>query len=367
MPPKDQADRSAGPNPADPGAVADPAARARVLTDAATAGDRRALARLLTAVENRTPLAESAMRVLYPLAGKAHIVGITGAPGAGKSTLVAALIAEARAAGRVVGVVAVDPSSPITGGALLGDRVRMQAYAADPDVFIRSMASRGHAGGLASTSAAAAAVMDACGFDLVLLETVGTGQSEVEVAAAADTTVVLEAPEMGDEVQAIKAGLLEVADIVVVNKGDRPGAQRTASQLRAMLVAVARVGTADKAHHGDDGGASTAHVGAPAERAARPRPKQPEVLITTATTGQGIPELLVALDRHRSVGRSDPGAVARLARAHAQVWAILSDRIRASLNEPDRLEATEAVLRQVADHELDPFAAVDRLLASLRD
>ena len=366
MPPTDQADRSAGPNPADPGAVADPAARARVLTDAATTGDRRALARLLTAVENRTPLAEAAMRVLYPLAGKAHIVGITGAPGAGKSTLVAALIAEARAAGRVVGVVAVDPSSPITGGALLGDRVRMQAYAADPDVFIRSMASRGHAGGLASTSAAAAAVMDACGFDLVLLETVGTGQSEVEVAAAADTTVVLEAPEMGDEVQAIKAGLLEVADIVVVNKGDRPGAQRTASQLRAMLVAVARVGAADKAHHSDDGGA-TAQVGAREERATRPRPKQPEVLITTATTGQGIPELLVALDRHRSVGRSDPGAVARLARAHAQVWAILSDRIRASLNEPDRLEATEAVLRQVADHELDPFAAVDRLLASLRD
>ena len=255
------------------------------------------------------------------------------------------MIAEARAAGRAVGVVAVDPSSPITGGALLGDRVRMQAYASDADVFIRSMASRGHAGGLASTSAAAAAVLDACGFDLVLLETVGTGQSEVEVAAAADTTVVLEAPEMGDEVQAIKAGLLEVADIVVVNKGDRPGAQRTASQLRAMLVAVARVGTADKAHHGDDGAASTAQVDARAERAARPRPKQPEVLITTATTGQGIPELLAALDRHRSVGRADPEAVARLARAHAQVWAILSDRIRASLNEADRLEATEVVLR----------------------
>ena len=137
-------------------------------------------------------------------------------------------------------VVAVDPSSPITGGALLGDRVRMQAYAGDRDVFIRSMASRGHAGGLASTSTAAAAVLDAAGFDLILIETVGTGQSEVEVAAAADTTVVLEAPEMGDEVQAIKAGLLEVADIVVVNKGDKPGAQRTAAQLRAMLVAVAR-------------------------------------------------------------------------------------------------------------------------------
>src|SRR6188474_3492791 len=179
------------------------------------------------------------MRRLYPKAGDAHIVGITGPPGAGKSTLVASLIAALREAGRTAAVVAVDPSSPITGGALLGDRVRMQSYASDDGVFIRSMASRGHAGGLAATSTAAASVFDAAGFDIVLLETVGTGQSEVEVAAAADTTVVLEAPEMGDEVQAIKAGLLEVADLVVVNKGDRPGAQRTASQLRAMLVAAA--------------------------------------------------------------------------------------------------------------------------------
>ena len=329
------------------------------------------------------------MRVLYPLAGKAHIVGVTGAPGAGKSTLVAALIAEVRAAGRVVGVVAVDPSSPITGGALLGDRVRMQAYASDPDVFIRSMASRGHAGGLASTSAAAAAVMDACGFDLVLLETVGTGQSEVEVAAAADTTVVLEAPEMGDEVQAIKAGLLEVADIVVVNKGDRPGAQRTASQLRAMLVAVGRVGTATEDHLGDYAGtmrpaagaarsAASAAAAEPARatpagsatspvRPTRPRPKQPEVLITTATTGQGIPELMAALDRHRGRERIASGSDRRLARAHAQVWAILSARIRATLDAPEHRYSTSAVLRRVADHELDPFAAVDQLLATLRE
>ena len=226
----------------------DPAARARELADAA-AGRGSTVARAAAHRggepdrRRRGGAADASTR--WP--GRAHLVGITGAPGAGKSTLVSALIAEVRARGRTVGVIAVDPSSPITGGALLGDRVRMQAYASDRDVFIRSMASRGHAGGLASTSAAAAAVLDACGFDLVLLETVGTGQSEVEVAAAADTTVVLEAPEMGDEVQAIKAGLLEVADIVVVNKGDRPGAQRTASQLRAMLVAVARVGAADAA------------------------------------------------------------------------------------------------------------------------
>ncbi len=352
------------------GPAPDPTTRAAELSNAALGGDRRALARLLTAVENRTSTAEAALRLLYPRAGRAHVVGITGAPGAGKSTLVAALIAEARTSGRAVGVVAVDPSSPITGGALLGDRVRMQSYASDGDVFIRSMASRGHAGGLAATSATAAAVMDACGFDLVLLETVGTGQSEVEVAAAADTTVVLEAPEMGDEVQAIKAGLLEVADIVVVNKGDRPGAQRTASQLRAMLVAVARVGTTDGAHHAapsaDADGADGPAARKPSS-AERPRPKQPEVLITTATTGAGIPELLAALDCHRIVARDGAAGDSRLARAEAQVWSILTDRIRAALESPERLDETSRVLRAVAEHDLDPFAAVDRLLGSLRE
>jgi len=325
------------------------------LVDAALAGDRRALARILTAVENRTPAAEAALRRLYPLAGKAHLVGITGPPGSGKSTLVSALIGTARAAGRAVAVIAVDPSSPITGGALLGDRVRMQAYAGDRDVFIRSMAARGHAGGLASTSTAAAAVLDAAGFDLVLLETVGTGQSEVEVAAAADTTVVLEAPEMGDEVQAIKAGLLEVADIVVVNKGDRPGAQRTASQLRAMLVAVGRVGVRST------GRARSAVPEAGAS--ARPRPKEPEVLVTTAATGAGVSELLAALDAHRARGRDVLDTTARLARAESQVWAILADRLRAELHEPASRATTEATIREVAAHRLDPFAAADRLLA----
>jgi LAO/AO transport system kinase len=319
------------------------------LVDAALTGDRRALARILTAVENRAPAAEIALRRMYPLAGRAHLVGITGPPGSGKSTLVSALIGAARAAGRPVAVVAVDPSSPITGGALLGDRVRMQQYATDRDVFIRSMAARGHAGGLASTSTAAAAVLDAAGFDLILLETVGTGQSEVEVAAAADTTVVLEAPEMGDEVQAIKAGLLEVADIVVVNKGDRPGAQRTASQLRAMLVATGRAGTRGGA--GAGGGAGD-----------RPRPKEPEVLLTTATTGDGIAELLASLDRHRARGHEASDTPARLARAEAQVWSILADRMRARLREPANRDATEATMRMVAAHELDPFAAADRLL-----
>ena len=328
------------------------------LVDSAIAGDRRALARVLTAVENRTPVAEAALRRLYPMAGKAHLVGITGPPGSGKSTLVAALIGAVRAAGRAIAVIAVDPSSPITGGALLGDRVRMQAYTSDRDVFIRSMAARGHAGGLASTSTAAAAVLDAVGFDLILLETVGTGQSEVEVAAAADTTVVLEAPEMGDEVQAIKAGLLEVADIVVVNKGDRPGAQRTASQLRAMLVAVGRVGGRSSGRGGLERPS--------AEHPLRPRPKEPEVLVTTATTGAGVPELLASLDAHRARGRAAADSPARLARAEAQVWAILADRLRADLRDPANRDVTEATIREVAAHELDPFAAADALLATVR-
>jgi LAO/AO transport system kinase len=321
---------------------------AATLADAALAGDRRALARLLTAVENRTPVAEAAMRRLYPLAGKAHLVGITGPPGSGKSTLVAALIGEVRKAGRSVAVIAVDPSSPITGGALLGDRVRMQAYAADSDVFIRSMAARGHAGGLASATGAAASVLDAAGFDLIFIETVGTGQSEVEVAAAADTTVVLEAPEMGDEVQAIKAGLLEVADLVVVNKGDRPGAQRTAAQLRAMLVAVPRVGRDGRGGVDD-----------------RPRPKQPEVLVTTASSGEGVEALLAALDRHRSASAEGPSTPARLARAEAQVWAILGDRLRGQLHHEGRSALTTQVMTAVAEHRLDPYSAADRLLRDI--
>lgn len=326
------------------------AARGEALCDAALHGDRRALAQLLTAVENRTQLAEAAMRRLYPMAGRAQLVGVTGPPGAGKSTLVAALIAELRRAGRPVAVVAVDPSSPITGGAVLGDRVRMQAYAGDPDVFIRSMASRGHAGGLSSATTAAAAVFDAIGFDVVLIETVGTGQSEVEVAAAADTTVVVEAPDMGDEIQAIKAGLLEVADIVVVNKGDRPAAHRTAGQLHAMLA---------------DGPRDA--------RTGRPAPKHPEVLVTTATTGEGVADLLTAIDRHRSTARSSVGDETRIQRAEAQVWAVLSDRLHERIRRIEGslqdgvVHSTTAgeLLRRVADHELDPYQAADCLLGMI--
>ena len=197
--------------------------------------------------------------------------------------------------------------------------------------------------GWPSTSTAAAAVLDAAGFDLILIETVGTGQSEVEVAAAADTTVVLEAPEMGDEVQAIKAGLLEVADIVVVNKGDKPGAQRTAAQLRAMLVATASRDV----------------------DVSRPRPKRPEVLVTTAATGDGVAALLAALDAHRAVARVGESSAARLARAEAQVFAIVAERVRARLDGPDQRAGTTAALEAVAEHRLDPYAAADQLLEEL--
>ena len=319
------------------------------LAEKAVDGDRRALARLLTEVESRTRDAEAALRMLYPRAGRSHLVGITGAPGSGKSTLVAALVGEARRSGRPVAVLAIDPSSPITGGAILGDRVRMQQHAGDRDVFIRSMAARGHSGGLATATVGAATVLDAVGFPLVFIETVGTGQSEVEVAAIADTTVVVQAPEMGDEVQAIKAGLLEVADIVVVNKGDRPGAQRAASQLRGMLT-----------------------VGAQHDRAMgdRPRPKRPEVLVVTAVTGAGVPELLSALDRRHAaaVGASDadPDArKARLARAEAQLAGILNERVRERLRDSSHLSETEAVLTAIASHELDPYAGADRLLDAI--
>jgi LAO/AO transport system kinase len=316
-----------------------PAPSGRQLAQEAQAGSRRALARLLTAVESRSPVAEQALRTLYPAAVGAHLVGVTGPPGSGKSTLVAALVGVAREASRSVAVLAIDPSSPITGGAILGDRIRMQGHAADRDVFIRSMASRGHLGGLAGTTAESAAVLAACGFELVFIETVGTGQSEVEVASIADTTVVVQAPEMGDEVQALKAGLLEVADLVVVNKSDRPGADRTAMQLRAMLT-----------------------LGEEVPSPGRPRPKHPAVLLASGLTAAGVPELLSALDRiHRSQADANGPHAARLARARAQVEGILADRVRGTLMSGGDRAGTEALMEQVAAHELDPYAAADRL------
>jgi len=291
-------------------------------------GERRPLARLLTRIENGDPSVRPALPELFAAGRGAHVVGITGPPGSGKSTLVNALITEWRKRGRRVGILAVDPSSPYTRGAILGDRIRMMEHAADRDVFMRSMASRGELGGVAATTWIAAAALDAAGYDPVLIETVGAGQSEVEIARLAETTVVVEVPEMGDEVQAIKAGLLEVADIIAVNKGDRPGADRAARQLRAML--------------------STA--GGRVER------KPPPVMVTTATTADGVVALADAIDAHRYQARTPVEAGERAAN---QVRRALAD-----------LAATRAMadatwdktIRAVADRALDPMTAAERLL-----
>jgi LAO/AO transport system kinase len=294
----------------------------------AVAGERLALARLLTAIENEAPGMRELLPELFAAGKGGHLVGITGPPGSGKSTLVNALIQEFRRRGRRVGVVAVDPSSPYTGGAIMGDRIRMMDHAADQDVFMRSMASRGELGGIATATWTAAAALDAAGYDPILLETVGAGQSEVEIARLAETTVVVEVPEMGDEVQAIKAGLLEVADLLVVNKGDRPGADLAARHLRAMLsTAGGRVGR-----------------------------KPPPILLTTATTGDGVPALADAIEAHRAVARSPDAATVR---ARNQVRRALGDlalgRARAS-------STWEATIESVASRQLDPITAAERLL-----
>ena len=292
------------------------------------AGERLPLARLLTAIENNEPGLRDLLPRLFAAGHGGHLVGITGPPGSGKSTLVNALTEEWRRRGKRVGIVAVDPSSPYTGGAIMGDRIRMMDHAADRGVFMRSMASRGELGGIASATWMAAAAMDAAGYDPILIETVGAGQSEVEIARLAETTVVVEVPEMGDEVQAIKAGLLEVADLLVVNKGDRPGADLAARHLRAMLsTAGGRVGR-----------------------------KPPPIMVTTATSGEGVAALADAIEAHRSASRTPEQATAR---ARNQVRRALADlALRRASGSP----SWDATLDSVAAHELDPISAAERLL-----
>lgn len=303
-------------------------AAARGEISALASGERRPLARLLTRIEGGDEGLRPMLPALFAAGRGAHLVGITGPPGSGKSTLVSALIAEWRRRGRRVGVLAVDPSSPYTRGAILGDRIRMMEHAADRDVFVRSMASRGELGGLAATTWIAAAALDAAAYDPVMIETVGAGQSEVEVARLADTTVVVEAPDMGDEVQAIKAGLLEVADVIAVNKGDRPGAERAARQLRAML--------------------STA--GGRVER------RPPKVLLTTATTGEGVPELTDAVEAHRATARRPELARERAGNQLRRALSSLATR-RAEAH-----PAWQETVAAVAERELDPFTAAEGLM-----
>lgn len=307
------------------------AERERALLAAFREGRRPALARLISIVENGQPEAEALLHALHPSLGRAHRVGITGPPGAGKSTLVAALAGAYRARGETVGVVAVDPTSPFTGGALLGDRIRMGEIATDPGVFIRSMATRGSLGGLALATKEVADVLDAFGFDRVLIETVGVGQSELDIAAAADTAVVVLVPESGDSIQAMKAGLMEIADLFVVNKADRPGAERLAREVETMLhLRAGRALRNAPGHHGVDlTEARRRQAGAEARDARDARGGEGEagggweipVLRTIAETGEGVPALVEALDRHRA-WLAASGDLSRRRRAR------LSERVR---------------------------------------
>jgi LAO/AO transport system kinase len=305
------------------------------LVDRLVAGERRALARVLTRVEDGSPeRLREVVGLLHRHTGRAKLVGITGSPGVGKSTLAGGLVTEWRARGRTVAVLAVDPTSPFSGGALLGDRVRMQDHVLDDGVFVRSMASRGHLGGLSWAAPQALAVLDAAGFDVVLVETVGVGQAEVEIASLADTTVVALAPGMGDAIQAAKAGILEIADLFCVNKADREGADRTVRELSEMQALG----------HGD--------WLAPIRK-------------TVAATGEGIAELADEIDRHRA-WLVDSGTLdrRRLERARRQVHDIALETVRRRFTAL-RGDLLDDLARQVARRELDPFPAADLLLRSL--
>jgi LAO/AO transport system kinase len=310
-------------------------ARAPSELDRALNGDVRALARLLSLVEDGSPRIREVIADLLPRTGQARIIGLTGAPGVGKSTMTSALVSAFRAAGHRVAVLAVDPTSPFTGGALLGDRIRMQEHATDEAVFIRSMASRGHLGGLAAATPQAIRVLDAAGFELIIIETVGVGQAEVAIASLADSVAVLLAPGLGDAIQTAKAGILEVADLFVVNKADKPDAQQVVRDLRNMLA----LGTVE------------------------PGGWKPPIITATATTGEGIAELVTALDAHWDwLCASGELKRRRHARAREEITALafaaLRDRVTDNVDE---------LAARVADGTLDPFQAAEEVLARGQD
>jgi LAO/AO transport system kinase len=316
------------------------------IVDRASGGDLRALARLVSLIENGSPQLRPIMRALAPRAGGARVIGLTGAPGVGKSTLTGALVKAYRGRGQRVGVIAVDPSSPFTGGALLGDRIRMQDHATDEGVFIRSMASRGHLGGLAAATPQALRVLDAAGFDLVLIETVGVGQAELEIASLADTTIVLVAPGMGDAIQAAKAGILEVADVFAVNKADRPQAQQTVRDLRNMIAL---------GHQPDD------EPGRPDRSGWKP-----PIVSTVATTGEGIGELADKIDAHWSwLTSSGERERRRLSRAREEVAAIAVGALRRQMRRLPEGTGLDELAGRVARGEMDPYAAADQLVGTL--
>jgi LAO/AO transport system kinase len=328
------------------------------LVEPLRSGDRRSLARLLTAVENEREGVQAALAALYPHTGHAWVIGLTGAPGTGKSSLVTELAKEYRAQGETVAILAVDPTSPFTGGAILGDRIRMRDLSGDKGIFIRSMATRGSLGGLSRTTRDAIRVLDAAGFDRVLVETVGAGQSEVDIVRAAYTTVVIEAPGLGDDVQAIKAGILEIADVLVVNKADRPGVDSTVRALKTMLE-LGHPASRDQmlTHHG-----KTMTVETPAS--ADQEMWLPPVIRTVATEGQGIQELVAAIEAHRQYLKQSDRMHA-LEQQHVEME--LVDRVRDELVKhlfsvlP--AETLREVVQKVQTRSLDPHTAVNQLLA----
>ncbi len=295
------------------------------------AGDPRAIARAISLIEDEVPSGAELIRRIFAHTGRAYLMGVTGPPGAGKSTLVDKMTAEIRKAGQTVGVVAVDPTSPYTGGAILGDRVRMQAHAGDDGVFIRSMATRGHLGGLARATGEVASVLDASGKDVVIIETVGVGQDEVDIVRTADVSIVTIVPGAGDEVQALKAGIMEIADIFVVNKADREGADRTVSSIEAML---------------------SLHTFAEGDW-------RPPIMKTEATAGRGVPELLEMIERFKQHTAATQGS-RRRARAEWRLRELLGHRFLRHVEETI-LKAGEfdAILERIASRELDPYSAVD--------
>jgi len=309
------------------------------LVDAARAGAPRAVARLISLVEDAHPALREVMAALAPHTGHAHIIGITGSPGVGKSTLTNALVGILRARGKRVGILAVDPSSPFSGGALLGDRIRMQDHALDPDVYIRSMASRGHLGGLSWTTPQALRVLDAAGCEVVLVETVGVGQSEVEVAGLADTTLVLLAPGMGDGIQAAKAGILEIGDVFVVNKADREGADATVRDIRHMISLGDR---------------------------SEPNLWRSPVLKTVAARDDGMAEVMAAIDDHFAwMEASGTLRDRRVRRAVDEIEAIAIQALRIRIGDLRHGNRVDELAAQVVDGSSDPYAAADQVVEAL--
>jgi LAO/AO transport system kinase len=326
-------------------------------------GNRLALSRALTMVENNTPGSREVLSALFPYTGSAHLVGVTGAPGTGKSTLVNQLVkhlrnADGEKATPKVAVIAVDPSSPFTGGALLGDRIRMRDLAGDRGIFIRSMASRGALGGLAHQTASFATVLDGAGFNLIIIETVGAGQAEVDIASLAHTVIVVEAPGMGDDIQAIKAGMLEIADIIVVNKADRPGADNTARALQAMLEMAQGGNRAIRGKHTLISDTTPATPETPDQEG-----WDPPVHLITATEGTGIPALVEAIHRHAEHLRASQLWQQKEAhRLRRDLEALVRDKLVYQWHQKLDQDLFETVIANVVQRKLSPIEAVELLL-----